>query len=578
MAPSDDKDAAVHRSAALIALVTASLTLGSWSAPPASSAPAAPATSVSTESAAATPLPGPHTPADRTLQAPKVTKVAGARISDVDLGNLDLGGGYRSPVRGIVAVPDNPGPRPLVVIAHLRSPACSNDVEAFPCPAGTTERRYDRGMSWLATLLAQRGYAVLVPDLAPVYLPISTEKPYRQDRAVGAAIEQMIAAVRAGGASLGVDTRAVATRSVAMITHSRSGLVADDLTRAWASGTHPITSILAYGPTYTLRRTSSDNRWGAPHPDVPYLAIMGTFDKDTDTDSAEFLAHDIATPRRNPASVLTVEGYGHNYINRSLSSIKLDDRTDCDGTCPTAAQHEALLAKVATGWLGTVTGSARVGLPMRGTDRLPASIFGLPGRFLSVSNAPGRVSLLAGSRAERPVAQQGVTSVVSSLRSPMQPTLPSDRGYCPHQRDDETGTMSSYDMELRRIAWTRSFSVRWNVPAAARNAETLALQITPGADLPRTVAGTSVRLVLRDTSGRAFVVRTNERAPALANRTTAQSNGAYQVGTLRIPLDGVRGWKRPGAPRQLASVQLESDRSRPGLVYLRSLDIVPRAR
>ena len=76
---------------------------------------------------------------------------AGAVIRDVDLGDVELGerkGQFRSPVRGVLVTPDRPRANaPLVIMSHLRSPGCADDVSAFPCPG--KDVRYDRGMTYL---------------------------------------------------------------------------------------------------------------------------------------------------------------------------------------------------------------------------------------------------------------------------------------------------------------------------------------------------------------------------------------------------------------------------------------------
>ncbi len=116
---------------------------------------------------------GPHASASRVAAPVAVRTAEGARVSDVDLGTWDITGSgkFRTPVRGLVVVPAQAsGPVPVLVLAHLRSAGCSSDQLEHPCSSGLTEVRLDRGMEWLATRLAARGWAVVVPDLAPVYI------------------------------------------------------------------------------------------------------------------------------------------------------------------------------------------------------------------------------------------------------------------------------------------------------------------------------------------------------------------------------------------------------------------------
>lgn len=297
---------------------------------------------------------------------------------------------------------------------------------------------------------------------------------------------------------------------------------------------------------------------------------MGTADADTDTEPVELLTHHLTAARTAPAFVQTVVGFGHNYVNRALSATGTDDRTDCATGCPDAAAHESLLGQAATSWFAATLRAQPSRLPMRAQQWLPTRMFGQDGRFLAVSNARGRVSLVAGERSER-VRSSGVSTQVCRFLPPMAP--PQSGRYCP---DDRLGSFAAYDVSLRRIAWRGTGYVRWQVPAAAADTGAIAFQLGPGADLPVGRVGTPVRLVVQDTSGARFTANLPEGHPALANRKSTAANGAYQVGTIRVNLDAIRGWRRAdGRPRQLASVQLGGT-GRPGVILVRSIDLMPR--
>ena len=94
---------------------------------------------------------GPHSPVNRKRAATTTVRRAGVVVRDVDLGAVELGrrkGQFRAPVRGVLVTPDRPRANaPLVIMSHLRSPGCADDVSAFPCPG--KDVRYDRGMTYL---------------------------------------------------------------------------------------------------------------------------------------------------------------------------------------------------------------------------------------------------------------------------------------------------------------------------------------------------------------------------------------------------------------------------------------------
>ena len=119
---------------------------------------------------------GPHSPLRRKIAAPKVTRLPGVRVADVDFGDVELGrrkGQFRAPMRGVLVVPEKGRRAPLVVVSHLRMPGCTGDILAYPCPRGSKELRQDRGMTYLGEDLARKGYAVLIPDLAPRTTPMT---------------------------------------------------------------------------------------------------------------------------------------------------------------------------------------------------------------------------------------------------------------------------------------------------------------------------------------------------------------------------------------------------------------------
>ena len=146
--------------------------------------------------------PGPHSPVGRALAPTKITRVAETVVRSVDLGDVELArpaGRYRAPVRGLLITPaaKKATHSPLVVIAHLRFPGCAGNRTAYPCPSGKKERRFDRGMRYLGVSLARRGYSVLIPDPAPVYVGDSLQDPYDQPAGVRKVLDRLITSATA---------------------------------------------------------------------------------------------------------------------------------------------------------------------------------------------------------------------------------------------------------------------------------------------------------------------------------------------------------------------------------------------
>ncbi|HMM49795.1 MAG TPA: hypothetical protein PKE32_09340, partial [Miltoncostaeaceae bacterium] len=260
-------------------------------------------------------------------------------------------------------------------MAHLSYPGCPGQVFAFPCPNGRAPLRLDAGMAYLGVALARAGYAVLIPDLGPLYVGADIDRPYDQRVGFARTVAALVARARAG--ARGESTRwggglrgRIAPGGLAVIAHSRSGPVALATARTWWHSRHPVRSVLIYGGALE----PGDRGVGGsppPPPDVPVLALVGTEDRDTDWMAAAWLSAHIAQPRRAPALAAAVPGLGHTLVNRTLARRGIDDRI-CAGGCASAAEHRSFLAAAARAWLGA-TGAGRTGaLPVGGAPVWPA--------------------------------------------------------------------------------------------------------------------------------------------------------------------------------------------------------------
>lgn len=481
---------------------------------------------------------GPHSPLRRKAAKPKVTRLKGAVIADVDFGDVELGrrkGQFRAPMRGVLVVPEKGRRAPLVVMSHLRMPGCTANVLAYPCPKGTKELRLDRGMTYLGVDLARRGYAVLIPDLAPLWIGDETSAPYDQiagwHQIVGGLRDRVAAAIRGrGGFGLTLTGRIDAGRS-ALVVHSRSAYIVNPAVRAWRR-TSPVASVFAYGPAAT-----ADD----PAPaDVPYLVALGSSDDDVATTPADWVGRYLGVSRRSALALATVPGLGHSYVNRTLSAAKLDDRKDCDTVCPSARAHETFLQHAVGQWLAatypTVRGEVGVigTLPLLPQTPLPATLGGRQVQWLAVTNSPRvRVAYdgVSGTRGVRMIGGGSMTAC--RYYEAMDPSQARDR--CP---DTELGVVNSLSRVLQvRLTPTGGVDL---LTRPIRGARELVLTLNPSGSRPDRKPGTSLRVTVRASSGARQVIDLSRLSEALRDRRTAAQDGAYTPTTVRLPITDAR--------------------------------------
>lgn len=520
------------RSALAALALAAVVALPSLAALPAAPAHASPGASTSAE--------GPHSPVGRRPAALSITKRSGVAIREVDLGDVDLGRAanpraFRGPVRGVIVTPDRPAAHaPLIVLSHLRMPGCSDDATTYPCPKGATEVRYDRGMTYLGEALAKQGYAVLIPDLAPLWGGGLLNYDYDQisgwTKTVDPLRDELMAASAGKRTRLGAGlVGAVDGRRTGLLVHSRSAQIVASAMRSWKGSSTPIRSVIAYGGSYST--PDENGRFTAPIPaDVPFLGIQGDADNDVNRSGSEWLTEQVEQKRSAPALEVVLPGFGHSYVNRALSAAKRDDRIDV--TVPTAADHEKMLTTVAASWFDqTLRGKGRP-YPTSASAALPARLAGYPARWLAVTNAPHGAFTAGASAAPRAIGGGRVRTCRYYLA--MDPTPYKDR--CSSDIDGAVVSMS----KVAQVRLSAGGGARFTV--AKKGATTLALQVAPTGSRADKVGGTPLRVVVHTSSGRAWTTDVAASHPALQDRKTAEVNGEYVTSTIRLALpDWMRG-------------------------------------
>ncbi len=475
-------------------------------------------------------------PADRESAAANSTHLNATRVRTADLGEVDLGplpGQYRVPARGTLVTPAAKGPSQsaLVVLAHLRFPNCAGNTFAYPCPKGKKERRLDRGMTYLGTALARRGYSVLIPDLGPLFVGADLTDPYDQPAGVqqvlGKLIDSAVAASAGERTPWGRGLRGdIDTSHVGLLAHSRSAAVAGDLTRAWSRTSHPITSIMTYGGAYESAYNGEPGT-SPMAPNVPYLGVVGDQDRDTAYMAPKWLTHHLGVRRTAPALVAVVPGFGHTFINRTLSSAGIDDRI-CATECPDAAAHETFLTETSTEWFDATLRHLTTSMPLHHGASLPGTLAGVPTEWLALTHGKHSSVFLAGQRGTlRPVGR----GARSRTCFPSEPMAPSRPGVCPLPRH---GVSENAD-KVAQVTLTPGSGVRLRT-APTTGVTGLALHLAPSGDRGDGEVGSPLRVRVRLSDGSHVVVDVAAQQPAVVDRATASVSGSYPIGTVRIAL------------------------------------------
>ncbi len=247
------------------------------------------------------------------------------------------------PIRlwGTLAVPAGAGPFPVVVIAHGahgdNCPAGELDTDVWPC--FSRERRSDQGLGYLATALARGGMIAVVPDINAAYTggwgEAGALEKLRFGQIVDATLAEIRRAGRGGSSPLpdSLEGRVNLTR-IGVVGHSRGGLNAV----RWSRGRATVRSLFLLAPAFRPQ----------PLPDVPLTVALGTCDGDTGDAGAAYYAAAAKPGRRSRAVKLTVTGANHNFYNRTLVRLGLDD---ADPAAPGCAPGQRPAARAQQRWL-----------------------------------------------------------------------------------------------------------------------------------------------------------------------------------------------------------------------------------
>lgn len=344
--------------------------------------------------------------------------------SDFDLGTQELvssiGIKGTFPIQGTVAFPGGAGPAPVAVVLHLRGNPCTDASEELPCKPGL-DARYDKGMAWLLTALAERGWIAVAPNITPT----------RDFRYEGSTVElgwlvgdAALRALRAKPADLGAPDGVTPSDVLATIGHSMGGDSA-----MWWAATRPdeidATVLLEPAPSQTGLFPGPANpdafAFGMDQTSripaaLPFGVVIARCDADTSYQGGEYALSAAVAPDRTAFAALGV------LPNADHPMLNTESNLDSEGpTCPTsgtpAYEDEGARAREALAtWVPDVLDVATGRVAADGTEArraglvasAPASTGDLRVELVPPATARTTVMLpLAGAAGSE--AQQGAT-------------------------------------------------------------------------------------------------------------------------------------------------------------------------
>ncbi|MFC0820620.1 dienelactone hydrolase family protein [Moraxella marmotae] len=428
-------------------------------------------------------------------------------VRDFNFGTLSAGG-VEIPQQGLLILPDDTKQHPVIIISHLRAPNCDDNEFAYPCPKGVQPRRFDHGMQYLGEALAKAGYAVIIPDLSVIYSGVATGELSGQQALWRQAMTQIMDKLQADNNT----AKRMDFGQIGLFVHSRSAEMVN--TAADLFGER-LRGVFGYGPS---AETNDFDHISPPPADVPYLAVLGKLDADVNQAATQWLGHWLDKPRQNAISVVSIPGFGHNYINRTLSSIGFDDRVGCDMlACADVDAHEKLVTDAALSWFDATLKSAPTTLPQAASDALPDTIFGIDAEWLSATP-----KAIATVNYDDFVADGDTLSL---CRHANLMTREQVKAACD---EPELGVIST----ITHIA--KLTHAHANIQVA--KASGMAIHLSPWGSRNTKVNDGVITITLSTQSGKTATISTPPQAHALRDQADELSNGLYQLGTIRLNL------------------------------------------
>lgn len=335
-------------------------------------------------------------------------------------------------VEGTFILPEGEGPFPLVLWLHLRGTTCFGSAGLFeavwPCgPAAIP--RYEMGYDYLLHALAERGYAVVAPNLtgafseAPSWVPPDAPQTagsmdfYRVEPLVDPLLAELAAANRGESLAFGQDlTGKLELGQLLFAGHSRGGEWANLLALRRAGNDAPEEIAAGRGPARGLfLLTPAHGDFAELDPDalrtadLPFAAVPAYCDGDLKENPLMGQAYlEQALPdeqRRGPAWVAALKtGEHYNFVTIMRGPEHNPSGTFCQDRDShlDAEAARAFLAALAPDFLDVALGRLpAAAIPgFDPAEPLPAELYGAPIEITALDPARRRLVLLPANEAE----------------------------------------------------------------------------------------------------------------------------------------------------------------------------------
>jgi dienelactone hydrolase len=506
------------------------------------------------------------------------------------------------PVRlnGVIAMPAQPGPRPVVLVMHGTHPGCpttgTGNIDPWPCAPEDEQPNY-RGFAWLVRQLAAQGYVALSINLNAEHTFGFGEAPtnMRLPQIIDLHLKALAEANAGGANNFGVPLQNRADlRRLALIGHSRGGDSAYWLVRDGGLAAPDAFEKLGYGPVagvlLVAPAVASDLPTYAP---VPMAIVLPACDGDVVNQDGQFFletARLAETPSQRVMSVW-LERANHNHFNTVLRSdlFATQDRAECATLLPRDAQM-AFLSAYAADFLSTLFGrdalAVKEAMTRMGADAsepAPNAVYGRDARVMTLPARDPRQTLLVPADADAlTTGLAGGTVTAQALTTHF-----CDAGFYTLQQKPDSApcrrvTLVVPGQPAHAVASWEQAGGEWRFalpqPLDASTFAALTMRATLDPLSPLNAKGQPQRFSVRltDAAGKTATVATTPDAPALQfpigeikpdDAFGELFTGRAPLTDLRMPLDGFAGVDL----KAIREVALVFDQTPSGTLFLADL-------
>jgi dienelactone hydrolase len=460
-------------------------------------------------------------------------------------------------VEGVLAVPEGPGPFPIIIVLHNAHGGCplnrsQQDIvtEQWPCrPA--EERRADIGLSYLVSRLAARGFVVVAPNLNAVYVSAFgavAPDPRRYPEVLDAHLQALVAASKRDNSAFGQSlVGKLDLRRIGMIGHGHGGQLAMQSARARAElnprrapeGSQPLMGVLLVAPVYT----------NVGDVNVPLGVLLPACDGLLPDLSGQMYYEDARLNRKRAtlAASVYIPNANSNFFNAAVGeddAVRVVSVPGCDKPRALLSRtaHHRILTRFAADFFDVALNRSA---PIAGLDphgHIPSRLYDLPVQV--ALTAPGALrSVIVQPSSKEEVSNNnlgGFSAADGATRA----------DYCAPRASCGRWSIVPGNPAMVRFSWNAPLRAAWDIglgdgPIDLTQYALLHLRVVPDPSdaLNDLRKPHTLRLILMDDQGKTAAVRLETKdTPALAYppgapdaRTFAWLGHAF-LGSVHVPL------------------------------------------